>query len=78
MPEKTEKLKLYLSELLDRYIACVPKNGHIKRYTPFIKRRKRSVFFMKGYIVDAGYMGYVDGRYILFANEEDYREYFED
>lgn len=32
---------------------------------------------MKGYVVDTGYMGYVNGRYMLFANEEDYREYFE-
>ena len=39
---------------------------------------KRSVFFMKGYVVDTGYMGYVEGRYMLFANEDDYREYFED
>ena len=31
---------------------------------------------MKGYVVDAGYMGYVDGRYMLFANEDDYLEYF--
>jgi hypothetical protein len=30
---------------------------------------------MKGYVVAAGYMGYVDGRYILFANEEDYMDY---
>ena len=30
---------------------------------------------VKGYIVDSGYMGYVDGRYILFACEDDYREY---
>ena len=33
---------------------------------------------MKGYITAMGYMGYVDGRYILFACENDYREYFED
>ena len=33
---------------------------------------------MKGYVVDAGYMGYVGGRYMLFANEDDYREYIED
>lgn len=32
---------------------------------------------MKGYVVDAGYMGYVEGTYMLFANEDDYREYFE-
>lgn len=32
---------------------------------------------MKGYIVEAGYMGYVNGGYMLFANEADYLEYFE-
>lgn len=52
--------------------------GHIKRYTPFNKSEKRSVFFMKGYVIEAGYMGYVDGRYMLFANEEDYLEYCEE
>lgn len=30
---------------------------------------------MKGYNVESGYMGYVNGRYILFASEEDYRDY---
>ena len=30
---------------------------------------------MKGYVTASGYMGYVDGQYILFASEEDYREY---
>ena len=33
---------------------------------------------MKGYVVDSGYMGYVDGEYMLFADEQDYRECFED
>lgn len=32
---------------------------------------------MKGYHVAAGYMGWVDGSYILFANESDYEEFFE-
>ncbi len=32
---------------------------------------------MKGYITANGYMGYVEGRYILFASEEDYWEYME-
>lgn len=32
---------------------------------------------MKGYYVADGYMGYVDGSYILFANEDDYEEYLE-
>ena len=30
---------------------------------------------MKGYTVADGYMGYVDGRYVLFASESDYVEY---
>ena len=30
---------------------------------------------MKGYVTDSGYMGYVDGRYVLFAIESDYVEY---
>ena len=29
---------------------------------------------MKGYVVDSGYMGYVKGEYMLFADEQDYRE----
>ena len=33
---------------------------------------------MKGYVIEAGYMGYVDGQYMLFADEEDYREYMND
>lgn len=30
---------------------------------------------MKGYVTAVGYMGLVDGSYILFASEEEYREY---
>lgn len=33
---------------------------------------------MKGYYVAGGYMGYVDGGYMLFADENDYREYVQD
>lgn len=33
---------------------------------------------MKGYMIDSGYMGLVDGRYMLFASEKDYREYMEE
>lgn len=30
---------------------------------------------MKGYTVETGYMGYVDGKYMLFADESDYLEF---
>lgn len=30
---------------------------------------------MKGFITANGYMGFVDGRYILFCSESDYVEY---
>ena len=33
---------------------------------------------MKGYTVGAGFMGYVEGEYILFACETDYYEFMED
>ena len=32
---------------------------------------------MKGYFVSSGYMGLVDGSYMLFASEEDYLDYLE-
>lgn len=31
---------------------------------------------MKGYTVESGYMGYIDGAYMLFADERDYEEAF--
>ena len=34
--------------------------------------------FMKGYLTATGYMGYVDGRYVLFSSESDYREYVDE
>lgn len=33
---------------------------------------------MKGYAVESGYMGYVDGMYMLFASETDYKDYIAD
>ena len=33
---------------------------------------------MKGYSVESGYMGLVNGEYMLFACEEDYLEYIRD
>ena len=31
----------------------------------------------KTYFTESGYMGYVEGRYVLFASEDDYKEYVE-
>lgn len=33
---------------------------------------------MRGYCIGSGYMGLVNGEYMLFSSEEDYREYMED
>ena len=33
---------------------------------------------MKGYVTSNGYMGYVDGNYILFASDKEYFEFMED
>ena len=32
---------------------------------------------MKGYYNNDGYMGYVEGRWMLFASESDYLDYME-
>ncbi len=32
---------------------------------------------MKGYNTEYGYMGFVNGTYVLFASEADYRDYME-
>ena len=52
-------------------------------YTPSVKIKtieeskqiytRRSA--MKGYLNEDGYMGFVNGRYILFASEAEYEEY---
>ena len=39
--------------------------------------RKTGGSTMKGYFVSSGYMGLVDGSYMLFASEEDYLDYLE-
>lgn len=33
---------------------------------------------MKGYPVNEGYMGLVEGKYILFATEQEYIEYYKE
>ena len=33
---------------------------------------------MKGYVVENGYMGYLDGKSVLFADESDYEEVYEE
>ena len=33
---------------------------------------------MKGYVIDTGYMGYVNGEYMLFADEQDYRDMYDE
>lgn len=32
---------------------------------------------IKGYPTNSGFMGFVDGKYMLFATENDYEEYVE-
>ncbi len=33
---------------------------------------------MKGYYTNSGYCGLVEGRYVLFASEQDYYEFMDD
>ena len=40
--------------------------------------RQKEIEKMKGYNVEYGYMGYIGGSYQLFADEQDYREMFDE
>ncbi len=42
------------------------------------KEKAKGVKHMKGYVTDKGYMGLVEGCYILFASEREYYDYMED
>ena len=68
---------LYKAVLIMGQLFCYSK--YIKR-NAFHKCRdkqdvERMADIMKGYVVHDGYMGYVNGQYMLFSCEEDYREY---
>ena len=43
---------------------------------PFIHKREGG--YVKGYYTQTGYMGYVEGKYILFASESEYYEYMKE
>ena len=43
-----------------------------------IKFKEMEELAMKGFNTGDGYMGLVDGKYILFASESDYYEYMND
>ena len=64
-----EKLRPVLLDLCERRMKT-SKRGKLLQ--------KEDIQIMKGYFVDGGYMGYVDGTYMLFAGEEDYFEYMEE
>ena len=42
-----------------------------------MKKQQSEVCFMKGYYTSGGYCGMVNGKYFLFASEEDYRDFME-
>lgn len=65
--EHTRKRVLFSVRIIVHYIC---DNSFI--------RRKTEEKQMKGYVVESGYMGYVDGQYVLFADESDYAEMYEE
>lgn len=53
--------------------------GQLVWENPFNKKQGlKGADNMKGYVVDSGYMGFVDGRYVLFADESDYVETYKE
>lgn len=43
--------------------------------SPIGSAEREGESIMKGYAVESGYMGYVNGVYMLFASETDYEDY---
>lgn len=50
----------------------------IVRYNIKKEEKSKEDWQMKGYDTSNGYMGYVEGKYILFASEQEYFEFMED
>lgn len=76
--EKTVKIEI--SHKNQKANNCFIKEmfiGHLLIYICIKPKSKYTLggIFMKGYIVREGYMGLVEGEYMLFACEEDYQEY---
>ena len=40
--------------------------------------REQGGIVMKGYNTDIGFMGFVDGKYVLFCSESDYYEFMKE
>ena len=57
-----------------------PNDGDVRVLYDALQQHKhlKEETDMKGYSVEFGYMGLVDGRYMLFASEGEYRSYLED
>ena len=51
---------------------------YCKMITSKKKKKSKEDWQMKGYDTSNGYMGYVEGKYILFASEQEYFEFMED
>ena len=47
-------------------------------YKMITSKKSKEDWQMKGYDTSNGYMGYVEGKYILFASEQEYFEFMED
>ena len=50
--------------------------GTIKfaKFASYIMKEVNNMI-LKGYYTNSGYMGFVDGKYLLFASEQDYEEF---
>ena len=49
-----------------------------KKKENYILKEMEELAMKKGFPTGDGYMGFVEGRYILFASESDYYEYMND
>lgn len=76
LEKRKRKINKFVEHTRKRVLFSVRIIVHHIGDNSFIRRTEEKQ--MKGYVVESGYMGYVDGQYVLFADESDYAEMYEE
>ena len=66
------------NQIISRCFYTPPIALHCNHQRKPKKFKETEELAMKGFNTNDGYMGFVEGKYILFASESDYNEYMRD
>ncbi len=66
---------MYIKQMISRDFYTPPIDLYCNHQRKENRIFQKEDFVMKGFYTGDGYMGLVNGKYILFASESDYYEY---